>query len=166
MRPNCHSERSSCVYTVAAKLGRQNPRISPAKRESFARLEFRHDGIVGTRIPGVRANVKTHLVHPHERARARARARSLGQHAPRSHAYTYTHTLAFRIPTERPMTGMTCTRCRTEDPSRSSSAPSPLSRRPSPCHSPLASTVDPLDARRLGRARLGYLLSEGGAGLI
>lgn len=39
--------------------------------ESFARLEFRHDGIEGTRIPGVRANVKTHLVHPHERGLAR-----------------------------------------------------------------------------------------------
>lgn len=35
------------------------------------------------------------------------------------------------IPMERPMTGMTCTRCRTEDPSRSSSA-SPLGLPPGP----------------------------------
>lgn len=51
------------------------------------------------------------------------------------------------------MTGMTCTRCRTEDPSRSSSAPP----RPS-VRSRLSSTVDLLDVRRLGRARSGYLL--------
>lgn len=54
---------------------------------------------------------------------------------------------------ERPMTGMTCTRCRTEDPSRSS----PASLRPS-IRSRLSSTVDLLDVRRLGRARSGYLL--------
>lgn len=51
------------------------------------------------------------------------------------------------------MTGMTCTRCRTEDPSRSS----PASLRPS-IRSCLSSTVDLLDVRRLGRARSGYLL--------
>lgn len=54
---------------------------------------------------------------------------------------------------ERPMTGMTCTRCRTEDPSRSSPVP-PLSS----VRSCLSSTVDLLDVRRLGQARSGYLL--------
>lgn len=53
------------------------------------------------RIPGARANVKTHLVHPHVRIRPRR---------------VPTPTTA-KIPMEQPMTGMTCTRCRTEDPS-------------------------------------------------
>lgn len=81
-------------------------------RGSFARLEFRHDGIEGTRIPGVRANVKTHLVHPHERGLVRTYMLA--------HARTHACARASKIPMERPMTGMTCTRCRTEDPSRSS----------------------------------------------
>lgn len=57
-------------------------------RGSFARLEFRHDGIEGTRIPGVRANVKTHLVHPHERGLVRTYMLA------RTHARTHTCTRA------------------------------------------------------------------------
>lgn len=69
----------SIVYMVAAEL-RRRPTSKSANsarlRESFARLEFRHDGIEGTRIPGVRANVKTHLVHPHEHASGHVLART------------------------------------------------------------------------------------------
>lgn len=70
---------TSIVYIVAVKL-RRRPTSKSANsarlRESFARLEFRHDGIEGTRIPGVRANVKTHLVHLHERASGHVLART------------------------------------------------------------------------------------------
>lgn len=53
------------------------------------------------------------------------------------------------------MTGMTCTRCRTEDPSRSSSSlPPPLV---APFFRSRLSSVDPLSSS-LRRARSGYLL--------
>lgn len=47
-------------------------------------------------------------------------ADSFGLTLSRAHTRIH-HARASKIPMERPMTGMTCTRCRTEDPSRSSS---------------------------------------------
>lgn len=82
---SCRSENSRSIVRLngsrlAAELDRRptsKSANSARLRGSFARLEFRHDGIEGTRIPGVRANVKTHLVHPHERARTRSDAYAL-----------------------------------------------------------------------------------------
>lgn len=65
------------IHVVAAELRPTSKSANSARlRESFACLEFRHDGIEGMRIPGVRANVKTHLVHPHERASGHVLART------------------------------------------------------------------------------------------
>lgn len=90
------------------------------------------------RIPGARANVKTHLVHPHTRASGSRRV----------------PTPTAKIPTEQPMTGMTCTRCRTEHLLSSSSPPSSLL--------PL-----PPQSARLSVVPFGQVIFfEGGAGLI
>lgn len=117
--------------------------FSPVAREFRAsRIPTRrHRRYENTWREGKRQNTP----RPPTRARERARTRSDIRARVRTHAS--------RIPMERPMTGMTCTRCRTEDPSRSS----PVPPRPS-IRSRLSSTVDLLDVRRLGQARSGYLL--------
>lgn len=109
----------------------ENSRIRlPRARNS---VTTRSGGGSGGRIPGARANVKTHLVHPHTRASGSRRV----------------PTPTAKIPTEQPMTGMTCTRCRTEH--LLSSSPRPLRLSLPSLPNPQDSLWSPLD--RLSSSR-------------
>lgn len=90
--------RSEVLEQCNGSRARKSANPGWPEKPGFARQKFRHGG-VGEYL--ARGQTSKHTSRPPTRT---ARA-------------AYQHQQQAKIPMEQPMTGMTCTRCRTEDPS-------------------------------------------------